>query len=80
MIGKGDRGGAVIDAIRQHTGVYCSAVGGAGALLSLCVREAELVAFADLGAEAIYRLAVCDMPLIVAIDCEGKNIYDRQGA
>ncbi|MDR0316379.1 MAG: Fe-S-containing hydro-lyase [Treponema sp.] len=77
MIGKGERSKPVIDAIRQYSGVYLSAVGGAGALLSLCVERAELIAFGDLGTEAIYRLTVSDMPLVVAIDCNGNNIYDR---
>ena len=74
MIGKGSRGEKVIEAIREYSGVYLSAVGGAGALLSLCVENAELIAFADLGTEAIYRLTVRDMPLVVAIDCSGGNI------
>jgi fumarate hydratase subunit beta len=77
MIGKGERGKPVIEAIRRHTGVYMAAVGGAGALLSLCVKSAELIAFEDLGTEAIYRLTVSDMPLVIAIDCNGGNIYDR---
>jgi fumarate hydratase subunit beta len=77
MIGKGERSKPVIEAIREHSGVYLAAVGGAGALLSLCVKSAELIAFEDLGTEAIYRLTVRDMPLVVAIDCNGGNIYDR---
>ena len=78
MIGKGDRSQAVIDAIIKHTGLYLSAIGGAGALLSLCIKKAELIAFEDLGPEAVYLLTVCDMPLTVAIDCEGRNLYKRQ--
>jgi fumarate hydratase subunit beta len=77
MIGKGPRSKPVIDAISQFSGLYLSAVGGAGALLSLCVERAELIAFEDLGTEAIYRLRIRDMPLVVAIDCNGNNIYDR---
>ncbi|MCL2077925.1 MAG: FumA C-terminus/TtdB family hydratase beta subunit [Oscillospiraceae bacterium] len=77
MIGKGSRSKAVIDAIREHSGLYLAAVGGAGALLSLCVKSAELIAFEDLGAEAVYKLTIHEMPLIVAIDCKGKNIYNR---
>jgi fumarate hydratase subunit beta len=77
MIGKGKRSKPVIEAIRRHSGVYLAAVGGAGALLSLCVKSAELIAFEDMGTEAIYRLTVSDMPLVVAIDCNGGNIYDR---
>ena len=75
MIGKGTRSEPVIDAIRKHTGLYLAAIGGAGALLSLCVESAALVAFEDLGPEAIYRLVVKNMPLVVAVDCEGNNIY-----
>ena len=75
MIGKGERSDAVISAIRRYSGAYLAAVGGAGALLSLCVEKAEPVAFEDLGPEAIYRLYVRDMPLVAAIDCSGGNIY-----
>ena len=75
MIGKGERSQAVIDSIVQYTGVYLAAAGGAGAFLSLCVKHAELIAFEDLGTEAIYKLTVRDMPLVVAIDCAGGNIY-----
>jgi fumarate hydratase subunit beta len=77
MIGKGLRSKQVVDAICQYSGLYLSAIGGAGALLSLCVEHAELIAFEDLGTEAIYRLTVHEMPLVVAIDCKGGNIYDR---
>jgi fumarate hydratase subunit beta len=76
MIGKGYRSKPVIDAIRQYSGLYLSAVGGAGALLSLCIEHSELIAFEDLGTEAIYKLTVRDMPLVVAIDCNGGNIYN----
>ena len=75
MIGKGNRGPQVIDALREHGGVYFAAVGGAGALLSLAVERAELAAFADLGPEAVYKLTVCDMPLVTAIDSRGGTIY-----
>ena len=78
MIGKGNRSKSVIDSIQRHTGVYLSAVGGAGALLSLCVQQAELTTFEDLGTEAVYKLTVRDMPLVVAIDCEGGNIYEKK--
>jgi len=77
MIGKGPRSKSVIDAILQFSGVYLAAIGGAGALMALCVEHTELVAFEDLGPEAIYKLTIRDMPLVVAIDCEGGNIYDR---
>ena len=75
MIGKGTRSETVIETIRRYTGVYMAAVGGAGALISLCIKRAELIAFEDLGAEAIFKLTVRNMPLIVAIDCMGGNIY-----
>ena len=75
MIGKGSRNESVIDAIRRYKGVYMTAIGGTGALMALCVEGAELIAFEDLGAEAVYRLVVRDMPLIVAIDSRGGSIY-----
>ena len=75
MIGKGPRSPQVIEAIREHNGVYFAAAGGAGALLSLTVERAELTAFADLGTEAIYKLTVRDMSLIVAVDCCGDSVY-----
>ncbi|MCL1794143.1 MAG: Fe-S-containing hydro-lyase [Oscillospiraceae bacterium] len=78
MIGKGERGKAVVEAIREYSGLYLSAVGGAGALLSLCVEKSEPVAFSDLGTEAICRLEVRDMPLVVAIDCKGGSIYRQK--
>ena len=77
MIGKGKRSKEVIDAIQSYCGVYLAAIGGAGALMAIHIEQVELVAFEDLGPEAIYRLTVRDMPLVVAIDCEGGNIYDR---
>ena len=77
MIGKGNRNGPVIDAIGKFSGVYFAAIGGAGALMALCVERAVLIAFDDMGPEAIYRLTVRDMPLTVAIDCTGGNIYNR---
>ena len=73
MIGKGPRSQEVIEAIRRHKGIYFAAVGGAGALLSLCVETAECVAFGDLGPEAIYKLTVRNMPLVVAIDGFGNH-------
>ncbi len=77
MIGKGERDVAVIEAIKQYTGVYLAAVGGAAALMSRCVKKSELVAFEDLGAEAIRVLTVENMPLYVAIDCQGRSIYNN---
>ena len=77
MIGKGERNEAVIDVMKTYGGVYFGAIGGAGALLSKCVKSAETVAYADLGTEAIRRLYVENMPLVVVIDCEGRNLYKR---
>jgi fumarate hydratase subunit beta len=75
MIGKGDRSPAVIEAIKKHGAVYLGATGGAGALLAQCVRQAEIVAYPDLGPEAIRRLTVVDFPVIVLIDSQGNNFY-----
>ncbi len=77
MIGKGDRSSEVVQSIKEYQAVYFIALGGAGALLSRTIRQAEVVAYADLGPEAIYRLEVVDFPALVAIDCEGRNIYKR---
>ena len=76
MIGKGKRNQAVIDAIVRNGSVYFAAVGGAGALLSKCITSAEVVAYDDLGTEAIRRLEVEDFPVIVVIDSEGNNLYE----
>ena len=76
MIGKGKRGPEVIDAMKQHGAVYFGAIGGCGALLSQCIKEAEIVAYEDLGAEAIRRLVVEDFPVVVIIDSEGNNLYE----
>lgn len=76
-IGKGQRSPEVVEAIRRNGAVYLAATGGAGALLASCVKRAEVVAFADLGTEAIRRLAVEDMPLVVAVDATGGDIYQR---
>ena len=76
MIGKGKRGGEVVSAMREHGAVYFGAIGGCGALLSRCVKKAEIVAYEDLGAEAIRRLEVEDFPVVVVIDSEGNNLYE----
>ena len=76
MIGKGKRGPEVIDAMKKHGAVYFGAIGGCGALLSECIKEAEIVAYEDLGAEAIRRLVVKDFPVVVIIDSEGNNLYE----
>ena len=76
MIGKGARLPEVIDAMKKYSGVYFGAIGGAGALLAKCIKSAELIAFEDLGAEALRKLYVEDMPLMVIIDSEGNNLYE----
>lgn len=76
MIGKGKRSKEVIDAIIRNQSVYFAAVGGAGALLSKCIQESEVVAYDDLGTEAIRRLTVKNFPVIVVIYCEGNNLYE----
>lgn len=76
MIGKGKRSTEVIEAIKEHRGVYFAAVGGAGALLSKCIIEAEVIAYDDLGTEAIRKLTVKNLPVIVVIDSEGNNLYE----
>ncbi len=76
MIGKGKRGPEVIDAMKKHGAVYFGAIGGCGALLAECIKEAEIVAYEDLGAEAIRRLVVKDFPVVVIIDSEGNNLYE----
>lgn len=76
MIGKGNRCAEVIEAMRQHGCVYFAATGGAGALLAQRIRSSEVVAWEDLGTEAIRRLEVVDFPAVVAIDREGNNLYE----
>lgn len=76
MIGKGARLPEVVEAMKKYSGVYFGAIGGAGALLAKCVKECELIAYEDLGAEALRRLYVEDMPLFVIIDCQGNNLYE----
>lgn len=76
MIGKGKRSQAVIDGIVRNGSVYFAAVGGAGALLSQRIIKSEVVAYDDLGTEAIRRLEVKDFPVVVVIDSEGNNLYE----
>ena len=76
MIGKGKRGPEVVAAMKEHGAVYFGAIGGCGALLSKCIKKAEIVAYEDLGAEAIRRLEVEDFPAIVIIDSQGNNLYE----
>lgn len=76
MIGKGARLPEVVEAMKEYDGVYFGAIGGAGALLAKCIKECDLIAYEDLGAEALRRLYVEDMPLVVIIDSEGRNLYE----
>lgn len=76
MIGKGKRSKEVIEAIKRNSCVYFAAVGGAGAILSKCIKKSEVVAYDDLGAEAIRKLHVEDFPVIVVIDSDGNNLYE----
>ena len=76
MIGKGKRSPEVVAAMKKHGAVYFGAIGGCGALLSKCIKKAEVIAYDDLGAEAIRRLEVEDFPVIVIIDSEGNNLYE----
>ena len=76
MIGKGKRGPEVIAAMKEHGAIYFGAIGGCGALLSRCIKSAKVVAYEDLGAEAIRELVVEDFPAVVIIDAEGNNLYE----
>ena len=76
MIGKGKRGEAVVDAMRRYGAAYLGAIGGLGALLGKCVKKAEVIAYPDLGAEAVRRLEVENFPVVVVIDSEGNNLYE----
>ena len=78
MIGKGARSAEVIEAMKRYSGVYFGAIGGAGALLAKCIKKAELIAWEDLQSEALRKLWVENMPLVVVIDCQGNDLY-RQG-
>lgn len=77
MIGKGKRSDAVIDAMIRNKAVYFAAIGGAGAILSKCIKESEVIAYDDLGTEAIRKLRVENLPVIVVIDHKGNNMYNR---
>lgn len=76
MIGKGARNKEVVDAMKRNTVVYLGAIGGAGALIAESIKKAEVIAYDDLGTEAIRRLEVEDLPLVVLIDCEGNDLYE----
>lgn len=76
MIGKGKRNDDVINAMITYGAVYFGAIGGCGALLSKCIKKCEVVAYDDLGAEAIHKLEVVDFPVVVVIDSKGNNLYE----
>lgn len=76
MIGKGARLDEVIEAMKENFGVYFGAIGGAGALLAKCIKSSEIIAYEDLQSEALRKLYVEDMPLVVIIDCYGNNLYE----
>ena len=76
MIGKGKRTKEVLDAVIRNHAVYFAAVGGAGALLSKCITESEVICYDDLGAEAIRKIMVENFPVIVVADCHGNNLYE----
>lgn len=78
MIGKGSRSNEVINAIKKYKAVYFVAVGGAGALLSKKIKSAEIIAYRDLGPEAIYKLEVENLPVVVGIDSSGKSIFKKK--
>lgn len=77
MIGKGSRSQEVRDALAEHTAVYFGAVGGAAALISRSIKKAEVVAYEDLGTEAIRRLTVEDFPVVVVNDVHGNDLYEK---
>jgi len=77
MIGKGKRSADVVEAMKEHGAVYLGAVGGAGALIARCIESSEVIAYEDLGAEAIRKLVVKEMPLTVIIDSLGNNLYEK---
>ena len=76
MIGKGKRSPEVLKAIQENGAVYCAALGGLGALLSKRIVESEVIAYDDLGTEAIRKMKVEDLPVVVIIDTEGNNLYE----
>jgi fumarate hydratase subunit beta len=76
MIGKGTRSQEVIDTMKKNGAVYFGAIGGAGALLSQCIKKSKIIAFEDLGTEAVRELLVENLPVTVAIDSRGNNLYE----
>lgn len=75
MIGKGRRSPEVVDALKRHGAVYLAATGGVGALIGRCIREMQVVAYPELGPEAVYRMVVRDLPVTVAVDSRGRDLY-----
>ncbi|WP_416387383.1 Fe-S-containing hydro-lyase [Caminicella sporogenes] len=78
MIGKGSRSKKVIDGMIKNKAVYFAAIGGAGALIADCIKESEIIAYEDLGPEAIRRLKVENFPVVVVIDSKGNNLYETE--
>ena len=78
MIGKGRRSKKIMEAIKRYQAVYFAASGGCGALLAQYIKKAEVIAYPDLGPEAIYRLEIEDFPMIVAVDTEGESLFRRK--
>lgn len=76
MIGKGLRSTEVIESMKNNKAVYFAAIGGAAALMGKCIKKAEIIAYEDLGSEAVRRLEVEDLPVVVVIDSEGNNLYE----
>lgn len=76
MIGKGQRSKKVIEGMKTHQAVYFAAIGGAGALIASTIRSSEVIAYEDLGTEAVRRLVVEDFPCVVVVDSKGQNMYD----
>lgn len=75
MIGKGARSDEVVDAIKRNNCIYLGAIGGAGALIANCIKKVEVIAYDDLGTEAVRKMYVEDFPCTVLIDCEGNDLY-----
>lgn len=77
MIGKGQRGPEIVQAMKKNKAVYLAATGGAGAMLSKAIKAAKIIAYEDLGPEAIRELIVVDFPVIVVNDCNGDDLYNE---
>lgn len=77
MIGKGKRSPEVVESMIKNQAVYFGTIGGAGALLSKCIKKAEVVCYEDLGAEAVRRLEVENLPVVVVVDSQGNNLYEQ---